>query len=444
MKFDKPHNPNYAATVVALQTFVDFPNCDNVKGALVFGSQVIVSKEVEAGTIGVFFPVETQLLKEFLSHNNLYRKPEWGNADPSKVGFFEEHGRVKCVKFRGHKSEGFWLPLECLGYLGYGLEEYKVGDVFDCVGARPVCKKYIPRFQSVVGSEKKHSRQPKPEDRIVKGQFAFHVDTENLRRNIDKIHPDMWISITDKWHGTSAVFANVLVERSLGWFQKLLKHWGIPIQTQEYGFTWASRRVVKGVGGEIKPNTQNFYKEDIWSVVAREIQERIPKGYTVYGEIVGYTPNGQPIQKGYHYGCVTREHRFLVYRVTITNPDGRVVDLGWNQLKQFCSMYGFDHVMELWFGKAKDLIKVDYGVDIKEWQKMFLGFLEKNFTQDQLCGCNNLEVPAEGIVVRADKLDEFLAFKLKNFKFLERETKLIDKGDVDMEVMEEMSNETTT
>ena len=109
-----PKNANYTATIVALKTFVDLANCDNVKAALIFGNSVIIGKDAQPGTVGVFFPLESQIDEEFLGANNLFRKAEYGNVEPEKKGFFEQHGRVKAAKFRGHKSEGFWIPLASL------------------------------------------------------------------------------------------------------------------------------------------------------------------------------------------------------------------------------------------------------------------------------------------------------------------------------------------
>src|SRR5690242_12964449 len=117
MKLDASKNRNYCAVVVQLKDFVDLPNCDNIKGALIFGNHVIVGKDAAVGDVGLFFPAETRLSPGFLGYNNLYRKPEFGNVDPEKKGFFEQHGRVRTVKFRGHKSEGFFIPLASLGYV---------------------------------------------------------------------------------------------------------------------------------------------------------------------------------------------------------------------------------------------------------------------------------------------------------------------------------------
>lgn len=287
---------------------------------------------------------------------------------------------------------------------------------------------------------------PHAEDKIVDGQFRFHIDTENLRRNIHKIQPNDWISISDKWHGTSAIVANVLVKRDLNWFERMLKRFGVKVQESAYGYTWSSRRVVKGVDGEAKDNSVHFYDSDIWGVVCKEIQSLIPKGYTVYGEIVGYTPDGAAIQKGYHYGCQPGQHRFLVYRATVTSVDGKVLELGWHQVKAFCAKYGLEMVKEFRFGQAMDLLAewsdILPGDDLSEWQGCLLAALEHRYIHDKMCPYNNMEVPAEGIVVRVERLDEAVAYKLKNYRFLEAESKALDSGEADMETVE--SEETLT
>jgi hypothetical protein len=439
MNIEQPKNKNYCAIVVALSNFADLANCDNVKAALIFGNSVIVGKDTQAGAVGLFFPVETQLNQEFLRQNNLFRKPEWGNVDPEKKGFFEESGRVKAVKFRGHKSEGFWIPINSLAYTGIPLDTFTVGMEFDNLGNHEICQKYVPKTSNPAGVRNKFGQKlARIEDKIVDGQFRFHIDTENLRRNVHKIQPTDWISISDKWHGTSAVFANILVQRELKWYERVLQRLGVKVQDKEYGFTWSSRRVVKGINGESKENAQHFYGTDVWADVAKKIKDLVPKGYTLYGEIVGYTADGAEIQKGYHYGCQPGTHRFLVYRATVTNPDGQVLELGWLQLKDFCAKYGLSMVPELWFGMAGEYLRPYCPPDehVGDWQDRLLKQLEMDFVNDGLCPFNNNEVPAEGIVVKVERLGEAESYKLKNFRFLEHETKMLDKGVADTETVE--------
>lgn len=433
MKLEKPANSNYACSVVKLEKFVDLDNCQHVKAALLYGNSVIVSKSAQSGELGLFFPVETAISKEFLGANNQFRKAEFGNADPEKKGFFEEQGRVKAMKFRGHKSEGFWVPIEYLAYTGIDLSEFKAGMEFDAIGDRKICEKYVPRRNKVQGPSGKHQgRQARAEDRIVEGQFRFHIDTDNLRRNVHQVHPNDIISISEKLHGSSIIAANLLVKRELGWFERLLQRLGVKIQDHEYGYIWSSRRVVKGVGGQEKANSIHYYDSDIWGVAAKAIRDLVPGGFTLYGELLGWTPEGSPIQKGYHYQCAVGEHKLVIYRITVTTPEGKVIELGWRQIAEFCSRNGLQMVPEHFFGRAGDFYDVVCD-DVKEWQRGFLAKLESTYVTDKMCLRNNGDVPAEGIVLKIERLDEAVSLKLKNFRFLAHESSLLDQGVVDIE-----------
>jgi hypothetical protein len=440
MNFTEPKNKNYSAVIVRLDHFVALQNCDNVKAALIFGNSVIVSKSVESGAVGLFFPVETALNTAFLKNNNLYRKPEL-NADPAKKGYFEEHGRIKTVAFRGHKSEGFWIPLESLSYLGIPLADLPMGVEFDNINGSEICRKYIPKSNRVSGQRSvKGSRKP-AEERIVPGQFSFHIDTAQLGRNTHRIQPSTVISISDKWHGTSAIFSHVLVQRNLTWLERLLQRFGVKVQDQEYGFTWASRKVIKGINEKAKDGVNHFYSTDIWSVVGEKIKPLIPKGYTIYGEIVGFLPDGGMIQKGYHYGCQPGEHRFLVYRVTCVNVDGKVIELSWNAMKEFCEKFGLEMVAEFYFGRADGFLPMAPQQQENEWQESFLKVVQERYVRDAMCPHNAGEVPLEGVVVRVERYNECESYKLKSFLFKKRESDAADAGEVDVETIESESEE---
>ena len=424
-----------------IKTLVDLPNCDNVKSALIFGNSVIVGNDTKIGDIGLFFPVETALDGVFLMKNNLYRDSIL-NSDPEKKGYFETHGRIKCVKFRGHKSEGFFVPISFLDYLGDYLghvnELLVVGDEFDKFLGHEICHKYVPKMNMASTFPKGNKRQPKPSDNIIEGQFRFHIDTANLRRNIDRISLGDIISITDKWHGTSAIFANVLVKRELTLLEKITKWFGCKIQETHYDLVHASRRVVKGVGEKEKDGI-HFYGTNLWGVVAKEVADRIPKGYTIYCEIVGYTPEGKAIQKGYVYDCEVGSHKTLVYRITITNEDGKVLELDYNQRIAFCAKYGFETVKHLFHGYAYEFGKWsnEYGNE-DDFRTEFLQLLEQDY-MSRSCEYN-LGKPSEGIVVRRESLlDECESLKLKSFDFLTSESKDLDAGILDMESQEDFS-----
>jgi len=78
-------NKNYCTTVVAIQNVIPLENCDNVVHTSIMGNLVIVSKDIKIGELGLFFPVECQLSKEYLSANNLYRN-QLMNVDTTQKG----------------------------------------------------------------------------------------------------------------------------------------------------------------------------------------------------------------------------------------------------------------------------------------------------------------------------------------------------------------------
>jgi hypothetical protein len=256
-------NKNYCCVVVELKDFVVLPNCDNVKAALIFGQSVIVGIDTKPGTIGLYFPVETALSKEFLGGNNLYRKAEYGNRNGAPGGFFEEHGRVKCMKFRGHKSEGFWIPLDAIGVIAVDYDkDLQVGAEFNSVNGIEICRKYVPKNTKVPGApgSKNQAKQAKVEDALVDGQFRFHYDTAQLRRNAHAIEPDTILSISDKWHGTSVICANVLAKVQHTFFEKACGWFGVRLQEHTYAGTAASRRVIKAVGDKAKSQQKSFLR----------------------------------------------------------------------------------------------------------------------------------------------------------------------------------------
>src|SRR5687767_4143640 len=105
-----PINENYAATVVEIKNIIPLDSCDNVVHTNIFGNLVVVDKNTKVGDKGIFFPVEAKLSVQYLSENNLYRDNTI-NANINEKGYFEENGRIKCMKFRGHRSQGFLMPV---------------------------------------------------------------------------------------------------------------------------------------------------------------------------------------------------------------------------------------------------------------------------------------------------------------------------------------------
>lgn len=435
MKLKQPKNENYAGIVVEIKTTVPLAGCNNVQAAIIMGNQVIVSKDTKVGDIGIYFPLECQLSKEYLSNNNLYRKKLNLNIDPEdKGGFFEENGRIRCQKFMGYKSEGLYMPLESLQFAGK--LHFEIGDVFDELNGVEICRKYVTKkkVNSHRNTTEKSSSRIKRESRLVDGQFRFHDNTSMLYRNLHRIEPDTIISITYKLHGTSGISSYVLCNRKLKLHEKIAKFLGVKVVEQEYDYIYSSRKVIKNE--YLNPNAKHYYSEDIWGMAHKKIESLLLKGMTIYYEIVGYLPGGGEIQKGYDYGCKDNEFSIFVYRITHTNSDGKVIEYSAKQVQEYCKKFGLNPVPELFYGRAEDLYNTLIYSEKRQtdalWNaEKFLEVIKLKYNDHNCYICYN-EVPEEGVVIRVEGLD-FEAYKQKSNLFYELETKLLDKGEIDIE-----------
>lgn len=443
MKFQVKGNENYAAHIVKIDNKIELPGMRTLCATTIFGQNVLINKNTEIGTLGIFFPIECLIDKEFLSKNNLFKHSDL-NEDKTKTGFFEDSQRVKCLSFQGNKSEGFFIPIEALSYLGNtnGLED---GITFDTIDGKMICKKYIVNKKEIQNKTSEGSKAKKAKkkaekfDRMIPGQFKFHGDTGNAAYHFFKFQPEQIIGISNKIHGSSFIVANTLTKRPMTWFEKFLNKWlKVKIDDKVYDHIAASRTVIKNKNIN-QESGSGFYNFDIWTDIKERIKHLIPPGYTVYGEVFGYLPTGGMIQKGYHYGCNKQEYRIIIYRVTITNAEGLTFELSEPQIQEFCRERDLPAKEMFYYGKAKDLFP-ELALD-DNWSENFYNKMRSSFNLEQMCPLNNNEVPAEGVVLRIDRSSSFDAFKVKSFLFNKRETQMLDKGEVDIESEESVKEE---
>ncbi len=403
----KDANENYLAKVIKIEEsdWKPHPNADKLKMVTVDFQNVITGLDAPAGYY-VYFPVESKINAEYLSKSNSFSDSEL-NADKTQKGFFNKHGRVRAISLRSEPSQGYLVPFSTLS--SDDPEKYLNGyyDTFDNV---LMVEKYVP-FGNIKGSgvKAKEGKTPKV-SRLIDGQFRLHLDTENFRKNYHKISGFDIVNFSYKLHGTSCVVGNVLCKKELTWKEKVAKFFGVAVEETEYDIIWSSRKVIKNssVGGY-------YGKEDIWGVVKEEIKDKIPKGFTLYLEIVGYLPSGGAIQGGYDYGCKAGEHESYVYRITFTNQDGQVFELSTAQIEEFCSKQGLKTPMVFYTGNI-DTRKDD-----------LIPELEAEYNNKNCFMCTK-KVPEEGIVIRKESLFGFEAYKLKSSKFLEWESKQLDEA----------------
>lgn len=439
-KISENANNNYLAKIVKLKNGRKHSNADRLQCWTIDFQNVITDLSYQEGDIVVFFALESQINKDFISSINGFEDKTL-NLNKDVKGFFNKHGRVRAISLRGEKSEGFVIKLDIFeSWLGaeYSGEKY-LNQEFDFYGDKEICRKYVSFDRTARVNNPKQSKSVKNISRLVENQFFLHGDTDNLRKNIHKINPEDIIGIHYKKHGTSVVIGNVLVKRNLTWLERIAKRFGVQVKETQYDIIYSSRKVIKNQ--YLNPNQNHFYGEDIWGVVAKEVKDLIPKNWTLYGEILGYTPSGSPIQGSYDYGCKPGEHKFYVYKISVVNEDGTVVFLTDNQIKDFCDRVGLLYTDTfIYYGKAENFDLdfvwsenvISQQSSIEKWRTHFLESLQQKFNENDCYMCTN-RVPEEGIVLRRENLWEYEAYKLKSFRFLKMETEQLDKEIVDIE-----------
>lgn len=424
MKFNAPENENYAATVVTIQEITPLEEdkrtgqqaCDNVVGVTIFGFQAIVGKDTKVGDRGLIFPAECQLSDEFCRENNLYRHGD-RNKDEGAKGYLEDNRRVRAMKFRGHRSDCLFMPLSSLSYIkGLKVEDMPEGATFDHIDDHEICKKYV------IERTNKEKRLEKNKDKFTRVDKKFlpeHYDTDNYFRNVDTIPAGRWVTITQKLHGTSIRVGHTVVARKLTIRDRAGRLIGAKVQDHEMDYVFGSRHAIKDINN---PNQDHFYSTDIWTEEGKKLEGMIPENFLLYGELVGYTPNGAPIQKNYTYQVPKGTCDLYIYRVAFINEKGYIVDLSWEQVVEFCNDRGLKTVPELYSGPMPTQ------KEIEEW------FIDKRFkeTYPQAVPLDPESPVDEGVCIRVDGIAPYI-LKAKGPTFYEHETKMLDEEAVDVE-----------
>lgn len=427
MKLETLENSkNYVCSVIQIGKIMDIEGADNIKRTIVNGNNIVIPKSIQEGDTMLYFVSGTKLNADYCHRNNLYDKSE-ENLNTELKGFISyKQKRVKAIKLRGSISDGMLMNLESLSSFA-DISSLKIGDEFTTIDGTVICEKYIVAAPVSKNSQSK-GKQPVKISRLVDNQFYLHNDTDNLRKNIHKIHPDDIIGIHYKKHGTSVVIGNVLVKKQLTFKDRIFKFFGAKLQQENYDIIYSSRKVIKN--GYLNPTQgEGYYGEDIWGVVAKEVGHLIPKSWTLYGEILGYTPSGSGIQGKYDYGCKVGEHKFYVYKISVVNSDGQVNYLSDLQIKEWCDKVGLNYSDTLiYYGKA--INHFDYesagSEDLEEWRNQFLSHLEILYNEKDCYMCSN-KVPEEGIILRKESFETYEAYKLKSRRFLLHESEEQEK-----------------
>ena len=462
----------YKAYITQLKNVRPHPNADRLLLGDCFGNTVCVSTEYQEGQVGIYFPTDGQVSVEYTEYNNLLRKKD--DAGNNIGGYMDPNKRNVCaIKLRGEKSDGLFMPLESLAWAG-DISTLKVGDAIDIWNGKEICKKYIPnrRPKTVAGGA--GSRAARKAKHTIAPTFFEHVDTEQLAYNLSAFKPGDEIEITLKMHGTSQrtgyhkVFSGWKINNPF--FKGIVRKYGdnpnlsnfarkcvdiamrgaTPIY--DWGGVSGTRRVVLesydgGFYGDnhFREQHSKFFEDKLW------------KGETVYYEVVGFTDTGAPIMAScenskvkdkeftkqygktttFSYGCsdngVSKDFTYpipksdiYVYRMTMTNEDGNVVEYTPDFMRYRCEQMGAKTVPVLWKGVIPEnpATVEDDTVSAGEW---IMKVAEQFYDGPDPIGKTHIR---EGVVVRILNRPTFRAYKHKNFFFKVLEGIIKDTAEV--------------
>ena len=430
----------YCGYITTLHNLRKHSNADKLKCVEVFGQNVIVDLSYYEGQKVVFFPADGQLSEEFANENNLVRKKD---ENGNNIGGYMDESRrnITAIKLRGEKSEGLVLPIEVLSKYT-DVSKLKDGDQITVLGGHEICKKYIPKSncsqQRSGNSNGKHNKKYQKEI-ISYPYFDEHIDTSQLDYNLHAFKEGDIVYLTRKLHGTSGRTSNTIEitkkKRKLI-LKKLFKIKDKEIK--QFKIVSGTRRtVLKNFNGGYYGN--NTFREK-WH---NFFKDRLPKGMEVFYEIVGWVNESTPImgrcnnklvkdkefQKMYGketvftYGCEPGECDMYVYRMTMTNDDGVIIELPTEEVKMWCERLGCKFVPILdkfMFTTVKDLNE-----RVNKWLDL----------PDEI----DPRHISEGVVARIDNRSKFTAYKRKGFNFKVLEGIIKDNSDApDMEEAEEL------
>lgn len=351
----------YQATVIQIDNLRPHSNADRLQLTTIHGNQVIVSIDNKIGDVGIYFPTDGQLSEEYCKHNNLYQDSKL-NKDETKKGYLSLKRRVQAKNFRGERSEGLFMPLESLSYLGHTLPI--LGMEFTESKGKFICNKYVNPQTLLERSKKEKKIKTK---KIQNDMFKQHIDTSQFGRNAHKYRLGDTVIVTEKLHGTSQRVGRVLTSRELRWYDKLLMYFGILISKNIWKTLIGTRRVILGqrktsidnwvsfryetkkrlvnefLGYNLKENdvelyrkifdeentrqvkyqdinkllpgftkflktnNKGFYSDQFREEASKYFMKNLRKGETVYYEVVGYESLDRPIM-GTHSNSKLKGH----------------------------------------------------------------------------------------------------------------------------------------
>ena len=407
--------------IVKVEHLRPHSNADRLQIATFFGNDTCVSLDVVMGEIGVYFPTDLQLSAEFCKANNLVRKKD---AEGNNIGGYMDPDKrnVTTIKLRGEKSDGLYLPISCFEYLNIDLDALDVGKPIDRINGHEICCKYIPPVKKKEVTFTKEGNRVRKHKVAIAPLFAEHADTEQLAYNLAAFKFGDLIEITLKMHGTSqrTGYLPVLKGYKRTFWDRIKRREGTPIY--DWGYVTGTRRTV------LENYDGGFYgSNEFRSPHAKFFEGKLHKGEEVFYEVVGFQNSGAPIMGSvdnsktkdkefiatygktttFSYGCKPGESDFYVYRMTMTNEDGDVVEYTPDYMRYRCEQMGCKTVPVFWYGYLTGDASVPPGERVR-------AIAENFYDGPDPVGKTHVR---EGVVIRIVNKPKFTAYKHKNFYF---------------------------
>jgi len=345
------------AIIAKVTEVIEIPGANNVHVAVVLGEMCVTSKNVQRGDVGVLFPEGLQLSEEYVRENNLSRKKE-NNKNPEKTGFFEENRRVRAQPFLKVRSTALFMSLESVEYAVGSGAVMSVGTQFDELEGKKICQKYMNERTRKAASQ----GQGKAQKKNATPAFLEHVETQQFKHVASTIRPGSLMYFHAKKHGTSGRTAHTRIIKSLPFWKRMINKIAPVFAEYEWGIVTGTRRVVLKT-----PEAEGFHGSEAFRYeISQKLAPVLPKGTTVYYEIVGFVNGGSIMPKHdvkalkdkeftkkygdevvYKYGCQEGQYKFHIYRVTTETQNGDIIDLSQKQLERFCEERELPYTLEV-------------------------------------------------------------------------------------------------
>ena len=471
----------YCAYITTIKELRKHSNADRLQCATIFGNNVIVDLTYKDGQRVIYFPTDGQLSEEFANDNNLVRKKD---ENGNNVGGYldPEKRNITALRLRGEKSDGLVLPIEVLTkYID--INTLKDGEQITMLNGHEICKKYIPRSNHKQYSTGAGNRTRKQKVSVAP-LFSEHADTEQLAYNLGAFKPGDEIEITLKMHGTSQRTGYLPVFRgyasSIPWARQILKSidpnkkmgkftekiYNAALRHANPVYDWG---YVSGTRRTVLENFDGGYygSNEFREAHSKFFEGKLMKGESVYYEVVGFTHTGTPIMAScnnkklndkefvkqygeetiFSYGCrpdtgwkdiqtgnEIPQSDIYVYRMTMTNEDGYVVEYSPDFMRYRCEQMGAKCVPVF---RRFVLSDFELETETRTPGEIVQYVAEMHYDGADPIGKTHIR---EGVVVRIINRPKFTAYKHKNFNFKVLEGIIKDTAQApDMEEAQELT-----